>query len=105
MGIYSFEQILAQNLSRNAARIKFPARFLVALFQVQTVNLAKIARVFAGSAKIASHYKRLQRFLRFFSLSRVEIARLVLRLLKIEPSYTIAIDRTEWQSGKQWSMF
>jgi len=26
----------------------------------------------------------------------------VLKLLKIEPLYTIAIDRTEWQLGKQW---
>jgi len=26
----------------------------------------------------------------------------VLRLLKIEPRYTIAIDRTEWQLGKSW---
>ena len=26
----------------------------------------------------------------------------MVRLLKIEPLYTIAIDRTEWQLGKQW---
>lgn len=26
----------------------------------------------------------------------------MLRLLKIEPQYTIAIDRTEWQLGKKW---
>jgi hypothetical protein len=26
----------------------------------------------------------------------------VLKLLKIEPCYTIAIDRTEWQLGKRW---
>jgi len=39
MDIYSLEQILAQNLTWNRARIKFLARFLVALFQVQTVNL------------------------------------------------------------------
>ena len=26
----------------------------------------------------------------------------MLKLLKIEPSYTIAIDRTEWQFGKSW---
>jgi phosphate starvation-inducible membrane PsiE len=64
--IYSFEQILAANLSWNRARIKFLARFLVALFQVQTVNLSKIASVFAGDAKVASNYKRLQRFVRFF---------------------------------------
>ncbi len=71
MDIYSFEQILAQNLSWNRARIKFLARFLVALFQVQTVNLAKIAGVFAGRAKIASNYKKLQRFLRFFLFHRL----------------------------------
>ena len=71
MDIYSLEQILEKNLSWNRARIKFLARFLVALFQVQTVNLAKIACVFSGTAKIASNYKKLQRFLRFFLLSRL----------------------------------
>jgi hypothetical protein len=69
MDIYSLERILAQNLTWNRARIKFLARFLVALFQVQTIKLAKIACVFSGEAKIASNYKRLQRFLRFFQLS------------------------------------
>ncbi len=66
MDIYSLEQILAANLSWNRARIKFLSRFLIALFQVQTVNLAKIASVFAGDAKVTSNYKRLQRFVRFF---------------------------------------
>ena len=66
MDIYSLDQILAANLSWNRARIKFLARFLVALFQVPTVNLAKIASVFAGRAKTASNYKRLPRFVRFF---------------------------------------
>ena len=70
MDIYSFEQILAANLSWNRARIKFLSRFLIALFQVQTVNLAKIASVFAGDAKVASNYKRLQRFVRFFRFLR-----------------------------------
>ncbi len=35
-------------------------------------------------------------------IEQSEVARLVLRLLKIEPLYTIAIDRTEWQLGKNW---
>ena len=70
MDIYSLEQILSENLSWNRARIKFLARFLVALFQLQTVNLAKIASVFAGNAKVASNYKRLQRFVRFFRFLR-----------------------------------
>jgi len=66
MDIYSLEQILTANLTWNRARIKFLARFLVALFQVQTVNLTKIASVFAGRGSVASEYKKLQRFMRFF---------------------------------------
>ncbi len=66
MDIYLLEQILSQNLTWNRARIKFLAHFIVAIFQVQTVNLTKIACVFSGNAKIASNYKKLQRFLRFF---------------------------------------
>jgi hypothetical protein len=71
MDIYSLEQTLHKNLSWNRARIKFLARFLIALFQVQTVNLTKIACVFAGTAKIASNYKKLQRFLRFFQFRKL----------------------------------
>jgi hypothetical protein len=70
MDIYFLEQILSENLTWNRARIKFLARFLVALFQVQTVNLTKIACVFPGRAKIASQYKKLQRFMRFFRFLR-----------------------------------
>jgi hypothetical protein len=73
MDIHSLEQILTENLTWNRSRIKFLARFLIALFQVQTVNLAKIACVFAGRAKIASNYKKLQRFLRFFLFRRLRL--------------------------------
>ena len=72
MDIYLLEQILSQNLTWNGARIKFLARFMVAIFQVQTVNLTKIACVFSGPAKIASNYKRLQRFLRFFRFLKLK---------------------------------
>lgn len=32
----------------------------------------------------------------------MEMARLTLRLLKLAPPYTLALDRTEWQLGKAW---
>ena len=38
----------------------------------------------------------------FFSISQVEMARLTVKLLKLAPPYTLAIDRTEWQLGKSW---
>lgn len=30
------------------------------------------------------------------------MARLTLKLLKIEPPFVVAVDRTEWQLGKAW---
>jgi hypothetical protein len=96
------ERTLAENLSWNAARIKFLARFLLALFAAKTVNLAHIAIFFGGRAKEDSNYKRIQRFLRFFEISEADLARLVVRLMKLEPPFVITIDRTEWQLGKRW---
>jgi hypothetical protein len=96
------ERTLAANLSWNRARIKFLARFLLALFAAKTVNLAQIATFFVGRASTDSHYKRIKRFLRFFEISEAEVARLVIRLMKLEPPFVISIDRTEWQLGKTW---
>ena len=96
------EQTLSNNLSWNRARIKFLARFLLALFAAKTVNLSQIATFFAGRATTDSNYKRIKRFLRFFEINEREIAQLVLRLMKLEPPFVITIDRTEWQLGKRW---
>ncbi len=57
--IRSLEQKLLENLLWNRARIKFVTRFLLALYAVQTVNLALLANAFAGHAQIESNYKRL----------------------------------------------
>lgn len=62
----SLEQTLAQSIGGNKARIKFLARFLLALIAVKTVCLTQIASVFAGKVKPASHYKRVQRSPRSF---------------------------------------
>jgi Transposase DDE domain len=96
------ERTLAENLSWNRARIKFLSNFLLALFAARTVNLAQIATFFVGRATTESNYKRIKRFLRFFEISEREVARLVIRLMKLEPPFVITIDRTEWQLGKTW---
>lgn len=96
------ERTLAENLSWNRARIKFLARFLLALFAAKTVNLAQIASFFIGRASIDSNYKRIKRFLRFFEISEREAAHLVIRLMQLEAPFVITIDRTEWQLGKTW---
>ncbi|MCA1592083.1 MAG: hypothetical protein LC754_05420 [Acidobacteria bacterium] len=73
------ERTLASNVAWNKARINFVAKFIVALIQVRSVNLSEVASVFAGSARPASHYKRAQRFLRFFELPYRIVAAFVIK--------------------------
>lgn len=97
--IRSLEQTLLENLPWNKARIKFVARFLLALYTAQTVNLSMLATVFSGRAQEDSNYKRLQRFLRSFTMPYAEVAAFVVKLLGIPAPYTLALDRTNWQVG------
>ena len=94
------ERTLAENVTWNKARINFLAKFTVALIQVKTVSLVQISSVMSGRAKPDSHYKRCQRFLRFFDLPFAEIARLVIKLLGIPAPFLISIDRTDWYLGE-----
>ena len=97
--IRSIEQTLLENLPWNKARIKFVARFLLALYTVQTVNLSLLANAFSGSAQVESNYKRLQRFLRQFEMPYAELAEFVVRMLGVPGPYTLALDRTNWKVG------
>lgn len=58
---------LAQHLDWQNQRLTFWAQFLLALFQVRTVNFAELATALSPRAKQASNYKRLQRFFRGFT--------------------------------------
>lgn len=98
--IRSLERTLAQNVDWNKARINFLAKFLIALIQVSSVNLTEIAAVFAGRAKQASHYKRIQRFLRLFEISYATIAVLLVSLIGAPRPWVLTLDRTNWQLGK-----
>src|SRR5437764_9078301 len=95
------QRTLAETVAWNKARINFLAKFIVALLQVKTVSLVQIAAVMSGQAKADSHYKRCQRFLRFFDLEFAEIAALLLKLLGIAPPFVISIDRTDWYLGQK----
>jgi len=97
--IRRLERTLAENVSWNKARINFLAKFTLALVQVKTISLVQISSVMSGHAKQDSHYKRCQRFLRFFDLPFAEIARLVIKLQGIPPPFVLSIDRTDWHLG------
>lgn len=98
--IRPLERTLAENVTWNKARINFLAKFLVALIRVRSVNLTEIASVFPGRAKVQSHYKRIQRFLRFFQISYETIALLLVSLIGVPRPWVLTLDRTNWQLGK-----
>ena len=97
--IRCLERTLGENVTWNKARINFLAKFIIALVQVKTVSLVQISAVMSGRAKADSHYKRCQRFLRFFDLPFAEVAHLVIKLLGIPAPFVISIDRTDWYLG------
>jgi hypothetical protein len=97
--IRSLERTLIDNLPWNKARIKFVARFLLALYAMRTVNLSILATAFSGHAKEESNYKRLQRFLREFEMPYAELALFIVKLLGVTGPYTLALDRTNWKVG------
>lgn len=98
--IRSLERTLANTVALPKARRNFVAKFLVALLQVKTTNLSEIAQVFSGRARPDSHYKRIQRFLRFFELPFSVFALFIVKLLPVAGPFVLTLDRTNWQLGQ-----
>lgn len=92
-------QVLGAHLKWHGARLDFLARFILALLQVRTVNLARLAPVLSSRAKISSNYIRLQRFFRTFTFEQHDIARTVAWLLPSDVPWVLTLDRTNWKLG------
>jgi hypothetical protein len=93
-------ELALKNTGWNKARVRFLARFLMALIVGRTVCLYRLANLVPGEAKVSSHYKRLQRFVTGFNLDFATLAHLVVRLVGIHPPFVLALDRTNWKLGK-----
>jgi Transposase DDE domain len=97
--IILLKEALSPHLGWHGARLAFVATFLISLFRVRTVNLSELAVGFIGKATTESHYKRLQRFFREFEVDYSEIAKTVVRLMRLPEPWVLSCDRTEWQYG------
>lgn len=91
---------LQPHLGWHGARTLFVAAFIMALFRARTVNLSELSVAFPGRAKPESHYKRQQRFFRSFELDYGVIAKLVVAWMAIPEPWVLAVDRTQWDVGK-----
>ena len=82
----SIESALAP-LRWNKARVKLLAAVVVALLSAQSINLTKLALLMPTEAKVASAYKRLQRFLADFSPDLDSFAHLLATLCRVAPPW------------------
>ena len=55
------------------ARVKFVASFIIALLQVTTVNLVRLANGLNGQADKKSNYRRIQRFFALFEIDPEDV--------------------------------
>ena len=98
--VHELKAVLAEHLPWHGARIGFLAQFLLALFKVRSVNLAKLSTGFGGKAQVDSHYKRLQRFFRSFEMDPAHWARRLVRLVPVgDGPWRLTLDRTHWKFG------
>jgi len=91
---------LSAHLCLSKSRLETLSGLIVLLVNVRTVNLTHIAAQFSATAKSSSSYRRLQRFFQHVRLDEDWLAQAVVKLLKVNPPWVLAIDRTNWKIGK-----
>lgn len=73
---------------------------IVGLVSARTVNLSHLAGAFHGPAKLASNYRRLQRFFQYVRLDEDWLAKALVVMLRLTPPFRLCLDRTNWKLGK-----
>lgn len=84
----------------NKARVRFLARFVLALLSAQTVCLWRLAPLFPSKASVASRFKRMQRFVRGFDPDMNGLAGLLAQVAGVPGPWVLSLDRTNWKLGK-----
>jgi Transposase DDE domain len=90
--------VLKFHFGWHLARVKCLSCLIIALFKVKTVNFVELATAFSGSAKVDSHYRRIQRFFKEVHLQQETVARLATSLLPYD-QFILSMDRTNWMLG------
>lgn len=91
--------ILNPRVNLSKSRLETLCLILVGMVSARTVNLGHIACERPGTTRIASTYRRLQRFFQHVALPRDWALPLVADLLGLRGSWTVALDRTQWSIG------
>lgn len=92
--------LLQPHLKWHRARLACFAAIVLAVIQLRSVNLARLAPIINPNRSSETNYRRLQRFFALFDPGADTITKLLLALRpNPEEPLTLVIDRTEWKFG------
>ncbi len=98
--VSSLAKELKAHLPWHQARIIFVAQFILALIRGRSTNLYRVAEEFQSRSQSESSYRRIKRFFSGYTYCYEQLAQLILYWLNLT-SFTLCMDRTNWQFGKQ----
>ncbi len=90
---------LYSHVSLSKSRMETLCLLIVAMVSARTVNLSHLASERHSTTKIASTYRRLQRFFQHVDRGSDWSARLVVALLGLSAPWHLCLDRTNWKVG------
>ena len=92
--------LLAYGWQMHLSRLKFMSMLLVGLIEAQSVNLKQVVKQIYTEAAQGSKYRRAQRFMSEMKVNQLSLIAFILNLYP-QKTYRLAVDRTNWQFGKQ----
>ncbi len=99
--IATLRETLRPHLGLSKDRVETLALIVIAMVSARTVNLSHLAAERPGPARVASTYRRLQRFFQYVRLGQDWSAPLAARLAGLAGSWYLALDRTQWRIGSR----
>ena len=98
--IAALREVLRPGIGLSKSRLETLCLIVIGMISARSVNLSHLACERPGRVQTASTYRRLQRFFQHARLDEDWALPLLIRLLGLEGSWLLAIDRTNWQIGK-----
>lgn len=94
------QKMLTPHVSLSKSRLETLCLLVLGMISARTVNLTHIAAERPTTAKVASTYRRLQRFFQYVILPEGWSIGIVMALIGNPDRWYLCIDRTNWKIGK-----
>ena len=98
--IAALMEVLRPEIDLSKSRLETLCLIVIGMVSARSVNLSHLACERPGTVQTASTYRRLQRFFQHVRLDGDWALPLLIRLLGLDGSWLLALDRTNWKIGK-----